>query len=121
MHRDNFEHAMGAKGNIDYCINYLKQCMQHEFPDLVKERRIHAFRNCIYITSVQAEDGTFQKMSHTISFLRNDPASDEILCCMTIQSRRNRDSRGLQEIQSLTHEVDMTTMSSKQGRHGNHP
>ena len=86
MHADNFANAMNGKGTISYVIEYLKKCCQHEFPDLIKERRIHAFRNGIYITSVADEAGVFQRKSHVI-FYDQQPDRDEILIRMTRQGK----------------------------------
>ncbi len=80
---DNFENATNGKGNIPFVIDFLRKTTQHEFMDLRKERRIHAFRNGIYITSVMDERGLFQKKSHLILFSDSNPASDPILQRMT--------------------------------------
>lgn len=83
IHVENFEHAMNSKGNITYCIEFLKKCTQHEFQDLVKERRIHAFRNAIYISSVMDERGIFIPESHVILFDETNPSEDLVLKKMT--------------------------------------
>ena len=83
IHSENFENATNAKGNIQFVIEFLTQMTQHEFMDLQKERRIHAFRNGIYITSVMDERGMFTSKSHLILFESQNPSSDPILKRMT--------------------------------------
>ena len=85
LNTENFEWAMNGKSNIQFCVEYLKKCGQHEFPELIKERRIHSFQNAVYITSVMDENGEFQKYSHTIYFDEPDapPEMDAILMRMT--------------------------------------
>ena len=83
LHSENFENATNSKGNIQFVIDFLTQGQQHEFMDLKKERRIHAFRNGIYITSVMDERGVFTPRSHIILFESHNPSSDPILKRMT--------------------------------------
>jgi hypothetical protein len=83
LHSENFENATSSKGNIQFVIDFLTQGQQHEFMDLQKERRIHAFRNGIYITSVMDERGLFTPESHMILFESQNPSSDPILKRMT--------------------------------------
>ena len=83
LHSENFENATSSKGNIQFVIDFLTQGQQHEFMDLQKERRIHAFRNGIYITSVMDERGVFTPESHMILFESQNPSSDPILKRMT--------------------------------------
>jgi len=83
LHSENFENATSSKGNIQFVIDFLTQGQQHEFMDLQKERRIHAFRNGIYITSVMDERGVFTPVSHIILFESQNPSSDPILKRMT--------------------------------------
>lgn len=83
LHCENFENATNGKGNIQFVIDFLKTCNQHEFMDLQKERRIHAFRNGIYITSVMDERGVYTPKSHLILFEQQNPSSDVILKRMT--------------------------------------
>ena len=83
LHSENFENATNSKGNIQFVIEFLITCNQHEFMDLQKERRIHAFRNGIYITSVMDERGVFTSKSHIILFAHENPATDPILRRMT--------------------------------------
>ena len=83
LHSENFENATNAKGNIPFVIDFLITCTQHEFMDLQKERRIHAFRNGIYITSVMDERGLFTPKSHLILFESQNPSTDPILKRMT--------------------------------------
>lgn len=83
LHSENFENATNSKGNIQFVIDFLTQGQQHEFMDLQKERRIHAFRNGIYITSVMDERGMFTPESHIILFESHNPSSDPILKRMT--------------------------------------
>lgn len=83
LYAENFENATNGKGNITFVIDFLRTCSQHEFMDLQKERRIHAFRNGIYITSVMDERGVFTPTSHLIHFESQNPAADPILRRMT--------------------------------------
>lgn len=80
LYVEDFENAMANKGNIPSCIEFLKNCPGFEFRDLVKDRRIHAFRNAIYITSVRDSSGQYLKESHVHYF--KDPVS-QILTSMT--------------------------------------
>lgn len=84
-HAENFEWAMNGRSNIQFCIDFLRKCGQHEFPDLVKERRIHSFRNAVYITSIMDETGHFRKESRVIYFEDGLPESDPVLRRMTSQ------------------------------------
>jgi hypothetical protein len=83
INSENFDHAMASKGNIPYCIDFLSKCNQHEFQDLIKERRIHAFNNAIYITATMDERGLFHAESHVILFSETNPADDPLLMRMT--------------------------------------
>ena len=83
LHSENFENATSSKGNIQFVVEFLTQGQQHEFMDLQKERRIHAFRNGIYITAVMDERGMFTPESHIILFESQNPSSDPILKRMT--------------------------------------
>jgi hypothetical protein len=80
LHAEDFENAMANKGNIASCIDFLKNCPGFEFPDLQKDRRIHSFRNAVYITSVRDESGQHLKESHVHYF--GDPVSS-VLTRMT--------------------------------------
>lgn len=80
MHADNWLNATMGKGNVDSTVTYLLKCHQPEFPDLVKNRRIHAFRNAVYITSVRTPDGKYVPESHV--WYVNEPET-EILSRMT--------------------------------------
>lgn len=83
--KTNYELATQDKGNISYAVSFLTKVLDHRFPDLVKERRIHSFRNAIYITSVMGEDGVFTSQSHTILFddSQHPSEADPILSRMT--------------------------------------
>ncbi len=83
LHSENFDNATNSKGNIQFVIDFLTQMVQHEFMDLQKERRIHAFNNGIYITSVMDERGVFTPKSHMIIFEHQNPSTDPILKRMT--------------------------------------
>lgn len=83
LHAENFDNATNGKGNIAFVIEFLRKTTQHEFMDLQKERRIHAFRNGIYITSVMDERGVFTPTSHMILFASQNPSTDPILQRMT--------------------------------------
>ncbi len=85
LHAENFEWAMNGKSNIQFCVEFLKKCGQHEFPELIKERRIHAFRNAVYITAIMDESGEFQRQSHVIYFNEPHapPETDSVLMRMT--------------------------------------
>jgi len=84
---ENFDNATNGKGNITFVIDFLRKATQHEFMDLRKERRIHAFRNGIYITSIMDERGFFTPKSHMILFSDENPADDPILKRMTIDGK----------------------------------
>ena len=77
INADDFENAMANKGNITSCIDFLKNCHDFQFEDLKKDRRIHAFRNAVYITSVRDESDNHLKESH-ISYFKN-PTSETLL------------------------------------------
>jgi hypothetical protein len=83
LYSENFENATNSKGNIQFVIEFLMTCNQHEFMDLRKERRIHAFNNGIYITSIMDERGVFTPKSHIILFEHQNPSQDIILKRMT--------------------------------------
>lgn len=83
LHSENFENATNSKGNVQFVIEFLTTCNQHEFMDLHKERRIHSFRNGIYITSIMDERGVFTSKSHLILFESQNPSTDVILRRMT--------------------------------------
>jgi hypothetical protein len=80
LYAEDFENAMANKGNIPSCIEFLRNCPGFQFRDLMKDRRIHAFRNAIYITSIRDASGQHLKQSHVHYF--KDPVS-KLLTSMT--------------------------------------
>jgi hypothetical protein len=107
---ENFELAMQARGNVDFCITFLTKCVdQYEFPELRKERRIHAFRNAIYITSVMDENKQFRPWSHVIPFVPGrhaPPAEDAILQRMTAGGK----------VAACFHDCDFPCTTDENGR-----
>jgi hypothetical protein len=110
LYAENFTLATQSRGNVDATIQYLEKCCQPEFEELRFNRRIHAFRNAVYIASItDPESGAYLKKSHTVYFdegesavLRRMTGTGEVAVAFHDCDFPNREQLSMADVRGLT-------------------
>lgn len=73
--------TQGGHNRAEHVTKFLQECNDQQFPQLVKDRHMFAFKDGLYITRVEQEDGTFTDAFYPYDHMDWDHIDPEKVAC----------------------------------------